>query len=471
MRKTKIVCTLGPASDTPEMLDQLIEAGMNVARLNFSHGSHEQHRETYRRVREAAERSHHEVAILQDLQGPKIRVGLLEGGRMELSQGQSVVVQPGERQSAPGSIPTTYAALPRDARAGDTILMDDGLLRLRVEGVDGEQVRCRVEVGGVLKDRKGINLPGVSVSAPALTDKDLVDLKFGAELGVDFVSLSFVRHPDDVLMTKKRLAEAGSNAPVIAKIEKPEAVDTLDEICSVADGIMVARGDLGVEMGPEKVPLLQKRAIEVANHHGKLVITATQMLESMVHNAFPTRAEASDVANAVLDQTDAVMLSGETAAGEYPVLTVQTMARIIDEVEKSDLYRRIPVQPPRDLTVSNCAVAHAAATAAQHLGARAILCVSGNGGTPRLVSDYRPEMPVYALSKYRHVLHRLAAYWGVHPVYFERASTVDETVSRIDAMLLDRGLAERGDVVVVTMVVPPESGEHTNAMKVHVVGR
>ncbi len=469
MRKTKIVCTLGPASSTPEMLDKLIRAGLDVARLNFSHGTHEGHREVFGRVREAAARAGREVAVLQDLQGPKIRVGLLDGGCMELIEGAEVTVEPAPKQPGPGRIPTTYENLPGDVEVGNNILMDDGLFRLRVLSVDGSAVRCRVEVGGTLKDRKGINLPGVDVSAPALTDKDLADLVFGAKLGVDFVSLSFVRSPDDVLMVQKRLAEVGSHAPIIAKIEKPEAVEALDAIIEVSDGIMVARGDLGVEMGPEKVPLIQKHAIERTNAAGKIVITATQMLESMVHSAFPTRAEASDVANAVFDQTDCVMLSAETASGKYPVLAVETMARIIEEVEGSKRFWRVEVGPPSDLSAQNCAVAHAAAAAASHIGAKAIVCVSGNGGTPRLVSDYRPTVPILALSRYDEVLHQLAAYWGVHPVKFERGAHLEQTLARIDKLLTDQGYAQPGDRVIVTVVVPPESGEHTNTMKVHIV--
>ncbi len=469
MRKTKIVCTLGPSSSTPEVLDELIRAGLNVARLNFSHGTHQSHREVFDRVREAAIRAGKEVAILQDLQGPKIRVGLLDGGRMDLMEGDEVTVEPAPSQPGPGRIPTTYENLPGDVETGDKILMDDGLMRLRVLATDGTAVRCQVEIGGILKDRKGINLPGVAVSAPALTEKDLADLVFGAELGVDFVSLSFVRSPDDVLLARKHLTAAGSNAPNNAKIEKPEAVECLDDIIEVSDGIMVARGDLGVEMGPAKVPLLQKHAIERTNAVGKIVITATQMLESMVHSAFPTRAEASDVANAVFDGTDCVMLSAETASGKYPVLAVETMASIIEEVEASDRFWRMPAQPPTDLSAQNCAVAHAAAAAAAHIDAKAIVCVSGHGGTPRLVSDYRPAVPILALSRYDEVLHQLAAYWGVHPVKFDRAADLDETLARIDRLLRDRGYAEPGDRVIVTVVVPPDSGDHTNTMKVHIV--
>ncbi len=470
MRRTKIVCTLGPASESAEVLDRLIAAGMDVARLNFSHGEHETHRRVYERVRAAAERAGREVAVLQDLQGPKIRVGKLTGGRMELAEGDEVFVAPGTDQVAPDTIPTNYDHLPDDADPGDTILMDDGLLRLRVTGVDAPRVACRVEVGGVLKDRKGINLPGVKVSAPALTEKDRADLAFGAELGVDLVSLSFVRRPEDVTEARALLKAAGSSAPVIAKIEKPEAVEALGEILAVADGIMVARGDLGVELGPEKVPLIQKRAIEQSNRLGKLVITATQMLESMIHSAFPTRAEASDVANAVLDESDAVMLSGETAVGDHPVLVVETMARIVCEVESSRRYAASgEALPPVDLRVSTNAVAHAAVAAAHHVEARCIVCLSGHGGSPRLVSDYRPRIPIIALTRYPHICHRLAAWWGVVPIPFERTSDPEENLRLIDRLLKERDLAAPGDTVICTFVLPTECGDHTNTLKVHTV--
>jgi pyruvate kinase len=470
VRKTKIVCTLGPASSTPEQIEALIRAGLDVARLNFSHGSYDNHRAVYRNVRAAAEKVGKQVAILQDLQGPKIRVGQLEGGTMTLEAGQSVVVTPGDRQTTAGVIPTTYQDLPRDARAGDTILMDDGLMRLKVEEVKGQDVRCRVEVGGLLKDRKGINLPGVKVSAPALTEKDLADLAFGVELGVDFLCLSFVRQAADIQLAKDKLAALGKTTPIISKIEKPEAVENLAAILDLSDGIMVARGDLGVEMGPEKVPLIQKQCIEDANERGKLVITATQMLESMVTSSFPTRAEASDVANAVLDQTDAVMLSAETASGKHPVLVVETMSRIITEVEASERYRKLAELPPLDMRITSNAIAHAAAAAATHLEAKAIVCVSGNGGAPRLVSDYRPEIPVLALTSHAEVGQRLAAYWGVHPYAFQRGKTVEETIRLVDAMLIERGLAAKGDTIILTLVVPPGSGRTTNTLKVHEIG-
>jgi len=473
VKNTKIVCTLGPASNDPETLDALIAAGMDVARLNFSHGDHDGHAATYARVREAALRAGREVAILQDLQGPKIRVGKLDGGRMALTEDQLVTIVPATDQPGPEVIPTTYQGLPGDVTSGDTILMDDGLLRMRVVGVDRERVQCRVEVGGVLKDRKGINLPGVKVSAPALTDKDLADLDFGTELGVDFLCLSFVRTPDDIELAKARLRHNGKDTPVIAKIEKPMAVDNLEAILDVTDGIMVARGDLGVELGPEKVPLIQKRCIEEANLRGKLVITATQMLESMVTSSFPTRAEASDVANAVLDQTDAVMLSGETATGKHPPLVVETMVRIIKEVESSQRYRKAAELPPLQIHTTSNAIAHAAAAAANTLEEiHAVICISTHGITPTLLSDYRPRVPIIALTKEAESCRRLAAFWGVHPIRFDFDSldTTESAIERAENELLQTGLVRRGDKIIITMAIPAASGLHTNTLKIHRVG-
>jgi pyruvate kinase len=473
VKNTKIVCTLGPASWSAEMLDRLIAEGMDVARLNFSHGSHDDHRATYRRVREASERSGREVAILQDLQGPKIRVGKLDGGRMDLEDGQKVAIVHADEQTDAETIPTTYAGLAGDVSKGDAVLMDDGLIRMKVIGVEGERVACEVEVGGVLKNRKGINLPGVAVSAPALTDKDLADMALGAELGVDFVCLSFVRTADDILQAKKRLEELDRPVPVIAKIEKPKAVENLAEILDATDGIMVARGDLGVELGPEKVPLIQKKCIEEANRRGKLVITATQMLESMVSSAFPTRAEASDVANAVLDQSDAVMLSAETATGAHPALVVRTMRRIIEEIESSERYWSLAELPPLDLGMTSNAIAHAAAAAAGSLqDVKAIICISTHGIAPTLLSDYRPTAPVYALTQSKEHSRRLAAFWGVHPIAFdfENGDTTEDTIERAEALLMDRDIVTKGDKVIITLAVPAGSGLHTNTLKIHRVG-
>ena len=474
MKKTKIVCTLGPASRSPETLDGLIAAGMDVARLNFSHGSHEDHRATYRMVREAAERAGRPIAILQDLQGPKIRVGQLLGGRIELTEGQVVEIVHAESQGDDGAIPTTYEGLARDVTVGDRVLMDDGLLRLTVTAVKGGRVSCVVEVGGVLKDRKGINLPGVAVSAPAVTDKDIADLDFGVELGVDYVCLSFVRSAADIELARDRLRRRGAATPIIAKIEKPQAVAHLGSILDAADGIMVARGDLGVELGPEKVPLVQKRCIEEANRRGKLVITATQMLESMVTSSFPTRAEASDVANAVLDHSDAVMLSAETAVGDHPSLVVKTMRSIIEEIEDSDRYRNLAdLLPPLSIDSIANAIARGAAAAAVSLpGVRAIISISANGNTPPLISDYRPNVPIFALVRDQPSCFRLAAFWGIWPLPFEfsEEDSTEDLLVRAEEQLVERGLIRQGDMVVITTAIPAGSGVDTNALKVHRVG-
>ncbi len=455
------------------MLEQLIEAGMNVARLNFSHGTHEDHQLTFQRVREAAAKLRTHVTIMQDLQGPKIRVGKLQGDSMQLSEGQHVVIVPAEEQTGQDIIPTTYEAIARDVSVGDTVLMDDGLLRMRVEQVDGERVKCLVEVGGTLKNRKGINLPGVNVSAPALTEKDLADLDFGVALGVDMVCLSFVRSPADIELAKVRMRAAGRLVPIIAKIEKPEAVECLSGILDCVEGIMVARGDLGVEMGAEKVPLIQKRCIELANKRGQLVITATQMLESMVTSTFPTRAEASDVANAVLDQSDAVMLSAETATGAHPALVVRTMSRIITEIEGSDRYRKAAQLPPLELGNVSNALACAATAAAEALPqVRGVVCISSHGIAPTLLSDYRPPVPIYALTRRTEDCDRLAAFWGVSPIHFpyEQGESVVAVIERADALLIERGILSVGDKVILTLAVPPTGEEHTNTLKAHVIG-
>ncbi len=472
VKKTKIVCTIGPASREPAVLESLMRAGMDVARLNFSHGSHDDHRASMRAVREASRAVGRPVAVLQDLQGPKIRVGRLAGGRMELVNGQLVSISYAREQTDLATIPTTYAELAADIHVGATILMDDGLLRLEVIGEEGDVVRCEVKVGGVLRDKKGINLPGVRVSAPSLTEKDLEDLAFGAELGVDYVGLSFVRAASDVTQAKERLLALGKRTPVIAKIETPEAVADLEAILEVADGILVARGDLGVEIGPEKVPLVQKECIEQANRRGKLVITATQMLESMVTSTFPTRAEASDVANAVLDQTDAVMLSGETATGAHPALCVETMVRIIAEIEGSERYRRLAALPPLDLSLAANAIAHAAAAAASSLaGVSAIACVSFDGGTATLLSDYRPRVPIFALCADAEACRRLAAFWGVHPLEFVAAGdeAAESIVQRVAALLRERGAASCGAPLLVTLASGRGGTAHTDTLTIRTV--
>ena len=468
MRRAKIVCTLGPATSSSERIGDLIDAGMDVVRLNFSHGTHEAHAKVLRTVREEADKRSKAVAILLDLQGPKIRVGSFAGGAVELAAGREFTITTdtsvvGDRTR----VCTSYAGLPGDVKVGDKILLDDGYLSLAVTDVTNTEVRTVVVAGGILKDNKGINLPYVEVSAPALTDKDRADLAFGMSMGVEYIALSFVRSPDDVREARKLATADGVRIPIIAKIEKPQAVDRLAEIVDAADGIMVARGDLGVEMGPEKVPLIQKQIIEQTNARGKIVITATQMLESMISHPRPTRAEASDVANAVLDGTDALMLSGETAVGKHATESVRTMSRIIREIEHSAHYRRGVEHPKLGMPVSANAIAHAAVIAASEMNIKTIAVVTGSGGAARLMSEYRPEASIVALTTDEVTYRRLALYWGVTPVLTQPAATIDELLDQVEAELRERGIAEVGEKVVITMGMPIGAGMTTNMLRIH----
>jgi pyruvate kinase len=468
MPRAKIVCTLGPATSTAERIGELIDAGMSVARLNFSHGSHDEHAKRLQLVRSEAERRGKAIAVLLDLQGPKIRVCKFGTGQVELKAGAEFTIT--TDQSVVGDerrVATTYSQLPLDVRNGDQILLDDGYLALAVTEVRDREVKTIVVNGGVLKDKKGINLPNVEVSAPALSDKDKTDIGFALRYGVDYVALSFVRRPEDVLEAKRLLTVDQVSIPVIAKIEKPQALERLGDIIDVSDGTMVARGDLGVELGPEKVPLWQKRIIEETNKRGKIVITATQMLESMIAHPRPTRAEASDVANAVLDMTDALMLSGETASGDHPIEAVRTMARIVEEIEKSAYYRAATVVPEIHLLVSANAIAHAAVIAARAMKIKTIVVVSESGGAARLVSEYRPETNIVALTTNEVAYRRLALFWGVTPVLIGHSATTEELVDRVEATLIERNLALPGENVLVTMAVPVGSGVQTNVLKVH----
>jgi len=461
MRRAKIVCTLGPTSDDPQTITRLIQAGMNVARLNFSHGTHEDHRCIYGLVRQVAAEQGCAVAVLQDLQGPKIRVGRLPGGQAELRPGQEVSIITEEGITGEGLIPCSYTALPRDVDPGDRILLDDGRMELQVLEAGEERVRCQVVVGGTLQDRKGINLPGVKLSTPSVTEKDLVDLALGVELGVDYVALSFVRSPDDIEQAK----QMAGDIPVIAKIEKPEAVERFDEILEQADGIMVARGDLGVELGPERVPLIQKRLIEQTNEKAKVVITATEMLDSMRVRPRPTRAEASDVANAILDGTDAVMLSGETASGEYPIEAVQTMDRIIREIEASPRYRQIPQPRSMHQRETTNAVARAAVAAAEELEANTIISYTESGATALLISEYRPRAAILAVTANPAVYHRLALHWGVVPLQVDSTPSTDEMLQRMVDAASAAGLVSPDEVVVLTMGTA--SVLASDVMKIH----
>lgn len=468
MRRAKIVCTLGPASRSEAVVTRLIESGMDVARINFSHGTHAEHAESIRTVRRASKALGRPVAVLQDMQGPKIRIGSL-AAPVDLEAGDRLVVTTQAVEGDRERISTTYERLPEDVNPGDRLLLDDGQIEFRVVGVEGPDVSCEVVVGGKLKANKGINLPGVAVSAPSITPKDLEDLAFGVSQGVDFVALSFVRDPSDVREAQEILAEAGVDIPVIAKLERAEAVEKLDAILEAAGGVMVARGDLGVELSPEAVPVVQKQIISAANGVGKLVITATQMLESMTDNPRPTRAEASDVANAIFDGTDAVMLSGETAVGRYPVETVRMMARIVETAEES-LLSREPVQrrrPSRGALSFPDAIGYAAVTAAEGLQAKVIVAFTQSGFTARLISKRRPPMPIVAFTPHDHIRRQLCLCWGVQPRLIDLVPDTDRMVDEVEARLLVEGQLARGDTMVILAGAPITAQAETNLLKLH----
>ena len=472
-RRTKIVATIGPASSSREMLLQLMEAGADVFRLNFSHGNHRQLAEVVAEIRDLSRHRRRAVAILGDLQGPKIRTGLMEGGSMVLTPDQEVTITTEDRLGKDNLIPTSYSALPDDVRPGDHILLDDGLLELEVTEVRNRDVKCRVLVGGVLSDRKGMNLPGVRVSAPALTEKDRQDLQFCIDQELDYVALSFVRTARDIEILRELLYGQPTNLRVIAKIEKPEAVANFDAILTAADGIMVARGDLGVEINPEKVPLIQKHIIRTCNDAGKPVITATQMLESMVHNPRPTRAETSDVANAILDGTDAVMLSAETASGKYPREAVAMMVRVASDVEADPQLREQvfhPISEGSGYRRLPEAIGQAACRVAATVGAAAILAFTQTGSTAALVAKYRPPVPVYAVTPAYAVRRRLALYAGVRSIRVDIRGDTEGQIRSVEAAVLEAGVLDRGDVVVITMGSPVSDPGTTNLLKIHRLG-
>jgi pyruvate kinase len=469
MLRTKVVCTLGPATSSPEGIMALVRGGMDLARVNMSHGEHADHVRAIEIVRAAAKEVGRPVAILADLAGPKIRVGELAQS-IELSVGATVVLAP-EESAGPNEIPTTYAELAEDISVGDVVLMDDGFLELTCVGVDGDRTRLQVVRGGILNSRKGINLPAVAVRAPSLTEKDLEDLDFALEQRVEYVGLSFVRDPGDVTELKQRV---GDRALVVAKIEKVQALQMIEEVLAETDAVMVARGDLGVELPFERVPLAQKRIIQLANYYGRPVITATQMLDSMIEQARPTRAEASDVANAILDGTDAVMLSGETAVGDFPLESLHALVRIATEIERSGFLERGPRYltrpgpgsrrgaPPREH-----AIASATVEAAKQVGAPAIIAITGSGFSARLVSSYRPSVPVFAVTTERETYCQLAAVWGVRPVYAEGVAVTYEELARFGRQqVLESGVGDRGALVVVTAGVPFHESGTTNTMRI-----
>jgi len=472
MRKTKIVCTIGPASESLEMMKKLIEAGMNVARLNFSHGDFEEHGNRIKNIRQASKELGKTVAILLDTKGPEIRIGKLKEEPIELVENEYLTLTTEEILGDKDRIHVTYKNLPNDVKVGSTILIDDGLIGLTVVDIQGTEIKCRIVNGGQIKGRKGVNVPGVKISLPGITDKDAADIVFGIEQGIDFIAASFVRKASDVLEIRELLEKHNaSHIQIISKIENQEGVDNLDEILEVSDGLMVARGDLGLEIPAEEVPLVQKRMIEKCNLVGKPVITATQMLDSMQRNPRPTRAEASDVANAIFDGTDAIMLSGETAAGKYPVESVRTMARIAERTEAALNYREIfhRLSNAQEISVTE-AISQAVAKSALDLNANAIITATESGYTARMVSKYRPKAPIIAVTPNEDVMRRMALNWGVLPVKGEHVPSTDIMFEMAVDSALKTKVVQPGDLVVITAGVPVGRSGTTNLIKIHHIG-
>ncbi len=469
-RKAKIVSTIGPATNSDVMLRELMRIGMDVARLNFSHGTHEDHLKTIHRIRRVAAKENHSICILQDLQGPKIRTGRLKNRiPVVLKTGSRIVITPTDMQGTAQMVSTTFQTLAREVEPGSRILLSDGLIELRVRAVRGDDVECEIVNGGMLGENKGINLPGTVVSVPSITEKDERDLEFGLKHGVDIVAVSFIRTADDVRYVKRRVQQFGSDAWVIAKLEKPQAIEHLEDILDVSDGVMVARGDLGVEMPPEKVPIIQKHIISRAAEWRKPVITATQMLESMIENPRPTRAEASDVANAIFDGTDAVMLSAESATGKYPREAVAMMAKIISETENHMLEHSFPRRRElRRLSISET-ICESVAHAAQDLDMRAIAVYTETGTTARLISKYRPQTEIYSLTYIEKVCNRMNLLWGVHPIMCKHTPAVEDMVLGAERELTKRHLVQHGDIMGMVAGTKTTSGS-TNFLRLHVIG-
>lgn len=462
------MCTLGPATSTLERIRGLVDAGMDVARLNLSHGDYADHEEVYRHVRRASNESGRGVGVFVDLQGPKIRLGRFADGPVALGNGDAFTITtrdvPGDAKIAS----TTYGGLPGDVSVGDQILIDDGKVHLRVTGVEGADVHTEVVVGGKVSNNKGINLPGVAVSVPAMSEKDIEDLRWGLHLTVDFIALSFVRSAKDAEDVRRIMREEGVMLPIIAKIEKPQAIDNLDEVIKAFDSFMVARGDLGVECPLEDVPFLQKRVVDKARRNAKPVIVATQMLESMITSPAPTRAEASDVANAVLDGADAVMLSGETSVGDYPIETVRTMARIITSTEHHELHNMAAIdwQPKTRGGV----IAKAAAEVGERVGAKYLVAFTQSGDSARRLARYRGRIPVLAFTPEAIVRSQLAMSWGIETFQTARVEHTDEMVRQVDEQLLHAGRVKEGDLVVIIAGSPPGIPGSTNALRIHRMG-
>jgi pyruvate kinase len=468
MRHAKIVCTLGPATDTPERARALVEAGMDVARLNFSHGVHADHGRRFQEVRQAAQAAGRNVAVLADLQGPKIRLGTFADGPVTWATGERVRITVDDVEGTHDRVSTTYKHLVDDVRPGDRLLVDDGNVALIAVDVEhGTDVVCDVTEGGVVSNNKGLSLPGVDVSVPAMSDKDAEDLEFALRLGVDFIALSFVRNPEDVKLVHRVMDDVGVRVPVIAKLEKPEAVERLDEIVLAFDGMMVARGDLGVEMPLEQVPMVQKRAIQICRDNAKPVIVATQMLESMINHSRPTRAEASDVANAVLDGADAVMLSGETSVGKYPVQAVATMSRIIRSVEATGVQVAGLQHTPR---TSSGAIVKAAKDIGDSLGAVALVAFTQTGDTARRLSRLQPKQRLLVFTPLETVQRQMALLWGAEAHLVWTVQTTDDMVRQVDSALINRGVCRPNDLVIVVAGTPPSTPGATNTIRVHHIG-
>jgi pyruvate kinase len=467
-RRAKIVCTLGPATSTPERIRGLLEAGMDVARLNFSHGSHADHEQVFHLVRQTAQATGKAVAILADLQGPKIRLGKFADGPHEWRTGDSVVITGDDIVGTRDRVSCTYSKLPQEVRPGDRLLIDDGRVALEVSSIEGNDIRVLVTEGGAVSNNKGISLPNVAVSVPAMSEKDADDLRFALGLGVDMVAMSFVRSADDIKLAHTIMQEVGVHRPVMAKVEKPEAVDHLEAIVAAFDGgVMVARGDLGVELPLDQVPLVQKRAVQLCRENARPVIVATQMLDSMIENSRPTRAEASDVANAVLDGADAVMLSGETSVGKYPVLTVSTMAKIVTTTESGSIGVPRLQHDPR---THGGALTVAASQIARAIGAKALVAFSQTGDTVRRLSRLHCDLPLLAFTPVPEVRDQLALAWGVETFLMPFVQHTDDMFRQVDQALLGLGRADPGDYVVIVAGSPPGTPGFTNTLRVHQLG-
>lgn len=470
MRQTKIVCTIGPASESPTVIAKLVQRGMNMARLNLSHGTLEEHRNRIRNIRSISAEQNKLVSILLDIQGPKIRTGLLPEGTREVEEGELLAFSPDPNKVKDGCIHIAYDNLLNDIQKGSTIFLDDGLIELVVERVESDRAFCRVVTGGTLKGRKGVSLPGVKVGLPALTDNDIEHIRFGVEEGVDYFAASFVRKAEHVQAVAEIIRQFGGTQRVVAKIENAEGIENMDEIIDAADAIMVARGDMGVELPPEDVPIVQKRIIKKCNEAGKPVITATQMLDSMVRSPRPTRAEATDVANAIFDGTDAVMLSGETAVGRYPARVVEVMDKI---AKRAETAMDFPLFLDRARHASGGSIAEAIARATselvQDLRVRAILCSTQSGATARLLSKYRPKVPIVALTPYEHVARQLMLVWGVHPFIGPPQGNIDDIIDAAIYVARQNGIIETGDTVAIAAGVRTGVPGSTNLLQVHIV--